>query len=202
MVRQANIAPERPGFGKRFVRPVLVLFLVMVSSWLVYNLSWRLENVGLHRVLASLSGTLLFLSVAFGTLAVYPWVYFKGGSWKERVTASLVNPFLWATKECVRLCISFSFFECAYYYANPLNVWLAFGVIAEMGLAELLCRQRLRKGGDPVRVLHPLPVAALLIGLSLVVFLYLWGQGENAYALFLEGYRAFFGPGTGVGVTL
>ena len=186
MVRQASIAPERPGFGKRFVRPVLLLFLVMVSSWLVYNLSWRLENVGLHRVLASLSGTLLFLSVAFGTLAVYPWVYFKGGSWKE----------------CVRLCISFSFFECAYYYANPLNVWLAFGVIAEMGLAELLCRQRLRKGGDPVRVLHPLPVAALSIGLSLVVFLYLWGQGENAYALFLEGYRAFFGPGTGVGVTL
>lgn len=200
MVGRANKAVARLDFGKRFVRPVLLLFFVMTSSWLIYNLSWRLTNVGLHRVLASLSGTLLFLSVAFGTLVVYPLVYFRGGSWKERMAASFVNPFLWATKECIRLSISFSLLECVYYYANPLNVWLTFGVIAEMGFAELLCRQRLRRRGEDVRVLHPLPVAALVIGVALVVSFYLWGEGENAYALFLQGYRDFFGPGTGVGV--
>ena len=128
--------------------------------------------------------------------------YFKGASLLERVAACLINPFLWATKECIRLYVSFSFLECVYYYANPLNVWLAFGVIAEMALAELICRQRLRKRGENLRVLHPYAAAILVISLSLVVSLYLWGEGENVYAMFLKGYRVFFGPGTGVGVTL
>jgi hypothetical protein len=174
----------------------------MTLSWVSYNLAWRLESVALHRFLASLFGTLLFVSVAFGPLLVYSMAYFRGASLQERVLACLINPFLWATKECIRLYISFSFLECVYYYANPLNVWLAFGIIAEMAFAELLCRQRLRQRGENVRVLHPSAVAILMISLSMVVSLYLWGEGENVYAMFLEGYRVFFGPGTGVGVTL
>ena len=193
---------ERPGFRERFVTPVLALFVVMTLSWIAYNLAWRLDNEALHRFLAAVFGTLLFLSVAFGTLWVYSTAYFKGASLPERVAACLVNPFLWATKECIRLHVSFSFFECVYYYANPLNIWLAFGVIAEMALAELICRQMLRRRGESLRVLDPYPVAIFVISLSLVVSLYLWGEGENVYAMFLEGYRVFFGPGTGVGVAL
>jgi hypothetical protein len=182
--------------------PVLVVFLVMTSSWLMYNLSWRLENVALHYVLASLSGTLLFLSVAFGVLAVYPVAYFRGATWTERVLASLINPFLWATKECIRLSVSFSFLECFYYYLNPLNIWLACAVTAEMALVEMLCRHRRKRLGADVRVLHPTSVAVLLISLSLVISLYAWGEGENVYVLFLEGYRVFFGPGEGVHVSM
>ena len=182
--------------------PVLVVFLVMASSWLVYNLSWRLDNVALHRVLASFSGTLLFLSVEFGGLLVYPMAYFRGATWKERILASLINPFLWATKECIRLSISFSLLECFYYYLNPLNAWLLLSVTAEMALAELMCRGRRRRRGEDVRVLHPTAVAVLLVSLSLVVSLYAWGEGENVYVIFLEGYRVFFGPGTGVQVSM
>jgi hypothetical protein len=194
-----NVAEGRPGFRERLVTPVLALFLVMTASWVVYNLAWRLDNVSLHNILASLSGTLLFLAVALGALIVYPMAYFRGASLGERVAASLVNPFLWATKECVRLSVSFSFFECVYYYGNPLNIWLFFGVTAEMAVAEVLCRKRRASQGANLRVLHPTALAVLLISLSLFVGLYLWGEGENMYTLFLEGYRAFFGPGTGVG---
>lgn len=193
---------ERSGFRQRFVTPVLVLFCVMTSSWLTYTLSWRLGNVTLHRILASVSGTLLFVSVVLGAPAVYSIACFRGASLTERVVASLINPFLWATKECVRLCISFTFLESAYYYLNPLNIWLAFGVIAEMALAEIICRQRFRKRGKNVRVFHPCAVAALLISLFLVVALYAWGGGENVYVLFLEGYRVLFGSGMGVQVPL
>jgi len=201
-VRQEEIEMERCGFRERFVTPVLVVFCVMILSWLVYNLSWRLENATLHRILASVSGSLLFLSVALGTLVVYAMAYFRGASLKERIAASLINPFLWATKECIRLCISFTFLESVYYYLNPLNIWLVSGVTAEMALAEMLCRQRSRSQGSDIRVLHPTALAVLLISLSLVVSLYTWGEGENVYALFLEGYRVLFGPGTGVQVTL
>jgi hypothetical protein len=98
--------------------------------------------------------------------------------------------------------MSFTLLESAYYYLNPLNIWLAFGVIAEMALAEMLCRQRRRRQGTAIRVLHPTAVAVFLISLFLVVSLYAWGEGENVYVLFLEGYRALFGPGAGVQVTL
>ena len=53
-----------------------------------------------------------------------------------------------------------------------------------------------------MRVFHPATLAVLLISLSLVVSLYAWGEGENVYVMFLEGYRAFFGPGTGVQVSM
>jgi hypothetical protein len=199
---QANASVKRLALRERFFTPVLILFVVMTLSWLGYNLAWRLESATLHRVLASVSGTLLFLSVALGTLVVYWTAYFRGASLKERIAASLINPFLWATKECLRLSVSFSFFECVYYYANPLNVWLVFGIAAEMALAEIVCRQRQRSQGADIRVLHPSAVTVLLISLSLVVSLYTWGEGENVYAIFLEGYRVLFGAGTGVGVTL
>ncbi len=191
---------EKPGLRERFVTPVLVLFCVMTLSWLAYNLSWRLESVSLHRFLASLSGTLLFVSVAFGAIPVYAFACSRGAPLTERVIASVINPFLWATKECIRLCISFTFLESVYYYLNPLNILLAFGVIAEMAFAEILCRKWLRKRGEAVRVFPPFAVAGLLISLSLVVALYAWGEGENVYVLFLEGYRFLFGAGAGVRV--
>ena len=154
MAGQANVVGGSPGFRERFVTPVLIVFLVMTASWIAYNLAWRLENVSLHQILAPLSGTLLFLSVALGTWVVYPMAYFRGATLGERVAASLVNPFLWATKECVRLSVSFSFFECVYYYGNPLNIWLLFGVTAEMAVAEILCRQRRASQGEDLLVLH------------------------------------------------
>jgi hypothetical protein len=202
MHREVNVAVKKLSFRERCVTPVLIVFVVMALSWVTYNLAWRLENVTLHRFLASLSGTFLFLSVAFGTLFVYPTAYFRGASLAERIVASLVNPLLWASKECARLCISFSLFESLYYYFNPLNVWLAFGVIAEMALAEMLCRGRVQRRGEPIRVMHPVPLALFLVSLFLVVALYAWGEGENMYVLFLEGYRFFFGSGTGVHTTL
>jgi hypothetical protein len=189
---------KKQTFQKRFLFPVLAVFAVTAVSWATYNLGWRLDLGSLHRPLAAAAGTLLFVSVAFGALYVYPAAFFRGASLGERTAASLVTPFLWATKECVRLSVSFSFFECVYYYLNPLNIWLLCGIIAEMALAEILCRWRLRRGGEPIRAMHPAALVVLTMSLFLAVSLYTWGEGENAYVIFLEGYRCFFGAGTGV----
>lgn len=185
-------------FVKRFLFPLLTVSLVMSASWIAYNLAWRLGPGGIHRPLAAAAGALLFGSVAFGALFVYPAAFFRGASPGERAAACLVNPFLWATKECVRLSVSFSFFECVYYYLNPLNIWLLCGVFAEMALAEILCRASLRRRGEAVRVLHPAALGVLGVSLFLAVSLYAWGEGENAYVIFLEGYRRLFGAGTGI----
>ncbi len=186
---------EKRSIASRVLSPVAAVFVVMAGSWLVYNTAWRLENSALHQALAAVSGTLLFLSVTFGALVVYPWAYFRGAPLHERTLACLANPFFWATKECARLYVSHSLAECLYYYLNPLTVWLFLGVVAQMGLAELLCRWRRKRRGEEIRVAAPGAVAALVGGLGLVIGLFAWGEGENAYVVFLEGYRALFGSG-------
>ena len=186
---------EKQGFAKRVLYPVAILSAVMSASWIVYNVAWRLDNGTLYRAFAAISGTILFLSVTFGALFIYPTAYFRGASPKERILASLVSPFIWMTKESVRLYISYSFAECLYYYFNPLNIWLLLGVMAQMGLAETFCRWRHAKKGEEVRILSPQALAALFIGLFLVIRLFAWGQGEGAYVVFLSGYRKIFGSG-------
>jgi hypothetical protein len=186
---------ERQDFRKRFLRPVAIVFVVMTASWIIYNTAWRLDDRSLHQSLAAISGTLLFLSVTFGTLFIYPTAFFRGASPRERILACLINPFLWATKENIRLYISYSFAECLYYYLNPLSIWLFLGIVTQMGLAEMVCRWRQLKTGEEVKVLAPGPLAAFVIGLFLTVSLFAWGQGENVYVIFLAGYRKLFGSG-------
>ena len=186
---------ERKDFRERILYPVGVLAIVMLTSWAAYNLSWRLDNQALHQTIASVSGVILFISITFGALFVYPMTYFRGASLQERVLASYITPLLWATKESIRLYISYSIAECLYYYFNPLNIWLFLGVVAEMGLAEILCRCVRARRGEQIRVMGAGPIGAFVIGLLLVILIFAWGQGENVYVGFLSGYRVLFGSG-------
>ena len=193
---------EKSNFKKRFIFPVMTVFLIATASWMSYNLAWRIGNNFIHQALAGLSGTLLFISITFSPLLVYPLAYFKGASLTERVTASLIIPFLWATKECFRLLTSFTLLESLYYYFNPLSLWLFCGVFAQMGLLEMICRKKLKHQGEKIKVIHPLAGAVFFISLFMVVFLYAWGQGENIYVLFLAWFRRLFGPGVGIQPTI
>jgi len=184
---------EKQDVTRRFFYPVFIVFLIMSLSWALYNMAWRIGVPSVHQTLASITGTSLFLSVTFGTLFIYPVAYLRGAPLRERILASLINPFLWATKEVLRLLVSFSFSESLYYYLNPLNIWLLCGLVAQMGIAELSCRYLLKRRGEAVRVVTFGPLSAVFIGLFLVITLFAWGQGENVYVLFLEGYRKIFG---------
>jgi hypothetical protein len=184
---------------RRFFAPVFIVFIIMTVSWSVYNVSWRIDNAVWHHLLAAVSGTSMFLSITFGALLIYPLMFFRGASLPERVIAALINPFIWATKECLRLYASFAFTECLYYYLNPLNIWLLCGILAQLGLAETICRYRLKKMGKDIGVLAIRPCLVFALSLFLVVFLFAWGQGENVYVIFLKGFRHLFGPGVGVG---
>ncbi len=167
----------------------------MLASWIVYNLAWRLDGGFVHQALAAISGTALFLSVTLGAFYVYPAAYFKGATQAERILAAFATPFLWATKECARLYISYSLAECVYYLLNPLSIALFLWVIAQMGLAEMLCRRRLAGAGEPIGVVSAGSLAAVIVGVSLVIALFTVGNGESAYVIFLAGYRNIFGSG-------
>ena len=186
---------ERQDFTKRFLLPVSFLFVVMSASWAVYTVAWRIDHRILHQTLAAISGTILFLSVTFGALFIYPKTYFRGASLRERIAACLVNPLIWMTKENIRLYISYSFAESLYYYLNPLNVWLLLGIVSQMGLAEIFCRWRLARRGEETKILSPGALAAFVFGLLMAISFFAWGEGEGAYVIFLSGYRRIFGSG-------
>ncbi|MBN2224702.1 MAG: hypothetical protein JW765_08535 [Deltaproteobacteria bacterium] len=189
---------KKQRFSRRFFSPVFLIFVIMSISWGVYNLAWRLGNVTVHHLLADIFGTLLFLSVTFGTCVVYPMAFLRGASLPERVLASLVNPLIWATKECIRMFGAFSLTESLYYYCNPLNIWLLLGIIAQMSIIEMILRHRRKKAGENIRVFSIPVVAAFVISMALVVGLYAWGRGENIFSSYLVFYKTLFGPGVGL----
>lgn len=186
---------EKRSFAGRVLVPVAIVFATMAASWIIYNLAWRLDSRSLHQFLATVCGTLLFVSVTFGAFLVYPMAYFRGASTLERVAACLVNPFIWMTKENIRLTISYSFGESLYYYLNPLSIWLLLGVITQMGLAHMFCRWWAAKKNEDRKAFSPGALATFALGLFLTITLFAWGQGENVYVIFLSGYREIFGSG-------
>jgi len=183
---------ERKGFSKRFIVPVVIVFAVMAVSFVVYNASPRIDNHFLHQLTASVSAILLFLSIGFGVFFVYPFARFRGSGPWERIIASLVNPFLWATKEVVRVTATYTVAEALYFYLNPLVVSIFAGAVFEMGVAEILCRRAMKRRGEDVKVFSA-PAAAAVIGLGVTGFILAWGLGVHSFYIFIEGYKAIFG---------
>ncbi len=172
---------------------MVIVFVVMTASYVIYNASSRIDNHILHQIIANVSAIVLFLSIGFGAFFVYPFAYFRGSGPKERVIASLINPFLWATKEVIRITVTFTLAEALYFYLNPLIVGVFAGVVFEMGLADILCRRAMKKRGEEVKVFSARAVAAAIIGLAVVGFIFAWGLGVHSFYIFIEGYKAIFG---------
>jgi N-acetylglucosamine-6-sulfatase len=184
--------------GKRTLLATLTVLCAAALSFAVYELSASIGNAFAHELVAKLAGTAYFLAVAFGSFYVYLAASLDDAPFAHRVIGALATPFLWMTKECVRLFESHPLVECLYYYVNPLNLWLLVLVVLEMAVATLVVRRLRSNRGERTRVLTPAPVLAIAVSLSLVVGLYAWGRGENVYVLFLSGYRGLFGAGAAV----
>jgi len=180
---------------KRVLVPVLWVFIVMSVSYAGYFGSRYLAGGLLQSWMATFFGTTYFLSIAFGTLYVFTSARLRGAGLPQCVLASLVNPLIWMTKEVFRLTESHPLLESLYWYLNPLDIWLLSFVIMEMGLATLMVRTIVKQKGEVVRVFTFGPVATVLGSLIFAISVYAWGEGENVYVYFLEGYRLLFGCG-------
>jgi hypothetical protein len=177
------------------VKPLLVVFLIALMSYLIYYGSRRIENQPAHQILAFLFGTIYFLSVFFGPLYIYTYGYLHGVSLPGRIVASSLIPFLWMTKDVINLTESHPFLECLYWYFNPLSVWMVCLLAIEMGLGTLIARYLLKRRGESLKVVSVGPVAAIVLGGLVFGGIFAWGQGENLFSIYLDGYRLLFGSG-------
>ncbi len=180
---------------RRWLQPVLIVTACMVLSHAGYFGLRFVEEIPGRNLLAAILGTVYFISIALGTLYVFPTVYLRGGTMFERAIASLVNPFIWMSAEVIRLGTSHPFIECIYWYFNPLNIWLISFVIMQMGIGTLIARVIMKPRRRDIRVLSTAPLVVIVGSFTFAIAIFAWGEGENIYVLFLKGYRLLFGAG-------
>jgi hypothetical protein len=177
------------------LQPLLTVFLLALISYLVYHGSRRIENQTAQQILALLFGTIYFFSIFFGPLYIYTYGYLHGVSLLGRILACSLIPFLWMTKDVLALTESHPLLECLYWYLNPLSVWMVCLLAIEMGVGTLLARVILKRRGQSLKVVSFGPVAAIVIGGLVFGGIFAWGQGENLFSIYLDGYRLLFGSG-------
>jgi len=177
------------------LKPLLSVIFLALISYLIYYVSRRIGNQPVQQILAALFGTIYFCCIFFGPLYLYIQGYLRDLSLPGRILASSIIPFLWMTKDVLLLTESHPFLECLYWYFNPLSVWMACLLFIEMGLGTLLARYILRRRGQSIKVVSLAPVLAMVIGAVLFGGIFAWGQGENLFSMYLDGYRLLFGAG-------
>jgi hypothetical protein len=184
---------QKASFMKRFVVPVAIVLITMVASSLLYHNLWKIGDPILHRILAHLFAPLLFISIGFGAVLIYPMAYFRGASATERIIACLITPVVWNVSEMVRVSEFFTFGETLYYGFNTAFLLALFGTFGLMGLCELICRWRLNKEREePVKVLSPAPVVSIVAALAALYLFLIWGLGVHFFYIYVEGYKAIF----------
>ena len=176
-------------------KPLLTVFLVALLSYLVYYGSRLIGYQPLHQALAAIFGAIYFVSIFFGALYIYTYGYVRGASLPFRILASSLIPLLWMTKDVLVMTESHPFLECLYWYFNPLSVWMVCLLAIEMWVGTLLARYILKRRGQAIQVVSVAPVAAIVIGGLVFGGIFAWGQGDNLFAIYLDGYRMLFGSG-------
>jgi hypothetical protein len=189
---------ERKGFLKRFVGPVLSVFIVMGLSWAAYMLAPRLPSFTLFQIVAVVSGITLFAGLWLGALYVYYVSYVRGAGLAERIVAALVNPAIWMTKEVVVVGSIYAAGEALYYYLNPIHLLLLGAAVAEMGIGDILARKKLKAAGSVRRVFTVPAAVAVVLGISWIAVMFLWDLGVHHFYIFQEGFKALFGFGSGL----
>ncbi|MBI4832298.1 MAG: hypothetical protein HY801_12270 [Candidatus Lindowbacteria bacterium] len=184
---------EKKSFMKRTGIMTGIVLVIMLASAIAYNCSWRIGNNAAQQALANISAVLLFASIGFGTLVIYPVSFFRGATVTERILACLVTPIAWNIKEIVRVGEFFTFGESLYYGLNQVFLLSLFGAFAQMGLCELICRWRLiRRGATAVRIATPAPIVSILVGAAAFYIILLWEVGVHFFYGYITIYKAIF----------
>ncbi len=180
---------------KRTYIPVLAMLLVVTTSWIAYNMARHIDNESVYLFTANTIGALFALITFFSPLIVYLWTFKRGARPSQRLAASLVIPFLWATKECIRVSTAFGFVECLYYYFNPLNIFYLCFVVIQISIAVLICSSRDKAAGLITSKHTLLALASLVLGTCFTILIYVMDRGEPLFWMFMNGFRTIFGTG-------
>jgi hypothetical protein len=189
---------EKRTFGSRFLWPMGIALGVWAGlDFLTGHLEW-FGSGALYRPAAFGSYLLLGVLIAFGSFIIYPILFFRGASLRERVIGSYAVLLVWVFTEIFRVSEYFTAGESVYYAFSPMPFGLLVYQVGYMSLCEMICRWRLKKRGvRGIRIFTPGPLIGLGVLLAMVYLVILWGVPEESpgtkwFYIYQEGYKALF----------
>jgi hypothetical protein len=191
---EKELNPQKSSFTRRFLIPAgTSLGIWLVINFLSTNLGW-IQSAAQYRLAMNTLHVLLFIVIAFSSIAVYSQMFFRGASLIERVAGSYITPVAFFIKEIIRVSEFFSFGESLYYGLSPYPfLCLIIGQAGLMAICEMVCRYLYRrKSAAGIRVVTAVPVQIAAISLACIYFMALWHWGEDAYWIQLAIYKLIF----------
>jgi hypothetical protein len=176
---------ENSDFTQRIAIPTSIVLIAMILSRIIY--------FNTSATVATLSGIVMFLSIGFGTLLIYPMSFFRGATLFERVMGCLVTPLVWNGIEIYNTSEAFTPAEAIFYGLNILFLGTVSGQFIMMGVSDLCCRWIAGRRGKGERKQSPaFAVIAILFGITGVYFVLLWREGAGLMYLFVKIYKILF----------
>ena len=166
-------------------------------NFLTDHLHWFGGGVP-YRAAAFSTYLLLGLLIAFGSFFLYPVLFFRGASLRERVVGSYAVLLLWVPVEIFRVSEYFTLGESFYYALSPMPFGLMVCQVGYMSLGEMICRWRLKKRGvGGVKIFTAGPLIGVGVLLVMNYLMILWGVPEESpgtkwFYIYQEGYKALF----------
>jgi len=177
--------PIKSTFTARFVIPVgITLGIWLMLTFLSTQLGW-IEDAALYRPAMNTVHVLLFVVIAFSSIAVYSQMFFRGAPLIERVIGCYVTPVAFIIKEIIRVSEFFTFGESLYFGLSPYPfLCLIIGQAGLMAICEMVCRYLyMRKSVAGIRVVTAVPVLMAIISLACIYFMGFWHWGEDVFWL-------------------
>jgi hypothetical protein len=189
---------RKKSFPSRFLWPVGIVLGVWAGlDFLTDHLEWFGSGAP-YRMAAFGSYLLLGVLIAFGSFIIYPILFFRGASWKEKVLGSYAVLLVWVFTEIFRVGEYFTAGESVYYAFSPMPFGLLVYQVGYMSLSEMICRWRLKKRGvRGIRIFTPGPVIGIGLLLLMNYMMIFWGVPEESpgtkwFYIYQEGYKALF----------
>ena len=189
---------EKRDFSSRFLWPVGIALGIWAGlDFLTGHLEWFGTGVP-YRAAAFSSYLLLGILIASGSFFLYPILFFRGASLKERMIGSYAVLLVWVFAEIFRVSEYFTAGESVYYAFGPMPSGLLVYQVGYMSLCEMVCRWRLKKRGiSGLKIFTPGPLIGVGVLLAMNYLMILWGVPEESpgtkwFYLYQEGYKALF----------
>lgn len=191
MIRTNNPV-KKQNFLKRVILTPAPVFILFFAALNLHDNLWRYGLPPVTRIGGHISFFIFLICYFFGAFYVYPKAYFRGAGPIERIFAGLVTPVTFIVYEIVRVSEFFTLGESVYYGFSTIGLLPLTVNIGFMGLAEMICRARVRRLDYPIPIVTPLSFFAFALLPAGVYVMFIWGMGTHWFYIYQEGYKFLF----------
>jgi hypothetical protein len=191
-MKHLNQIDKQP-FSRRFIIPVGIMLLVWIVLDILYSNAGIVGHAPTYHTLAFILGILLFISIGFSPLILYPVMYLKGSGAGERILGAFMVPLAFSIKEIIRVSEYFTIPESIYYGLSSVCLLAMLGSFGLMGIGEIISRSITRKRGLSTKaVVSPVSIIVIVFSIAALYFILIWGAGVHWFYVYVEGYKYLF----------